>query len=283
LSVRDRPYSAGYDAASKKAAMSAEACHVKIIAATLLLVAAAGVAAAQVVVPLPRPRPHPEIAEERKGEAPLPPSACRLRLKAEFAVAPSIDPIDGPGECGNKDLVRLEAVILPDAGRIEISPHATLSCETAEAIVHWLRDDLAPLAGKHLAPLRSVQNYASYHCRGRNNIAGAPISEHGRGNALDIRSVRLTDGRVIEPTDPAVSKEFREGWRRSVCARFNTVLGPGSDGYHENHIHVDLMQRRFKGYKMCQWDIRMPEEKPAEVATTVPLPPPRPKIDAAGR
>lgn len=261
----------------QKAAISAEIGHVKLLLATVLLVLAADAAAAQ-GIPLPVPRPA-DLGTAKKDEGPPPASACRLRLTPELAVAPSIAAVEGPGECGSKDLVRLEAAVLRDGTRIEVSPHATLSCETAEAIVHWVREDLAPLTARTLGtPLKSIYNYASYHCRGRNNIAGAPISEHGKGNALDIRSVRLTDNRVVDPTDARASKEFREGWRKSVCARFNTVLGPGSDGYHENHIHVDLMQRRFKGYKMCQWDIRVPEEKPAaaEVAATIPLPPPRP-------
>jgi hypothetical protein len=262
--------------------MSAEIGHVKLIVATVLLAVAADVAAAQ-SVPVPLPRPS-DLGRVQPDDIKPQPSACRLRLTSSLAVAPSINAIEGPGACGNNDLVRLEAAILRDGTRIEIAPHATLSCETAEVIVHWVREDLAPLTARTLGtPLKSLYNYASYHCRGRNNIAGAPISEHGKGNALDIRSIRLTDNKVIEPTDPKVSKEFREGWRRSVCARFNTVLGPGSDGYHENHIHIDLMQRRNKGYKMCQWDIRVPEEKPdpAAVAATIPLPPPRPKIDAA--
>jgi hypothetical protein len=146
----------------------------------------------------------------------------------------------------------------------------------AEAIVDWVRDDLAPLTASILgSPLRSVRNYAAYHCRPRNNIAGAGVSEHGKGNALDIRSITLANGRTIDPTDVHVARQFRESWRKSVCVRFITVLGPGSDGYHENHIHVDLMERR-SGYRMCQWDIRMPE---AEVAATVPLPQPRPKVE----
>jgi hypothetical protein len=263
--------------------MSAEIGHVKLIVAMVLLAFAADGAAAQ-GVPLPRSRPAPDPGMVLPDDIAPQLSACRLRLTSSFAVAPSINAIEGPGECGNKDLVRLEAVFLPDASRVEIAPHAILACETAEVIVHWVRDDLAPLTRSNLgASLRSVQNYASYHCRGRNNVAGAPISEHGKGNALDIRSLRLADNRVIDPTDPKVSKDFREAWRKSVCARFNTVLGPGSDGYHENHIHVDLMQRRFKGYKMCQWDVRVPEEKPAaaEVAATIPLPPPRPAGAAA--
>ena len=127
-----------------------------------------------------------------------------------------------------------------------------------------------------------MRNFAAYHCRSRNNIIGAMISEHGKGNALDVRSIALANGKTVDPTDVHVSREFREGWKKSVCARFSTVLGPGSDGYHENHIHVDLMQRRLGYRAMCQWDVRMPEEKPApELASTgsIPLPQPRPKID----
>jgi hypothetical protein len=235
-----------------------------------MVLAAVDVASAQ-TIPLPRPRPF--AADAAAPMATAKPSACRLRLTPAYAVAHSIAPIKGPGECGGDDLVRLEAVILPDASRVAISPPARLRCEMAEAIVHWVREDIAPLALG--SPLKAIQNYASYDCRGRNNIAGAPVSEHGKGNALDIRSVRLADGTRIEPTDPHVSRAFREGWRKSVCARFTTVLGPGSDGYHEKHIHVDLMQRH-NGYRICHWEIRMPEVKPAETARAVPLPVARP-------
>ncbi len=115
----------------------------------------------------------------------------------------------------------------------------------AEAIADWVRDDLAQLAAFNLGSrLRAVRNYAAYHCRSRNNIIGAVMSEHGKGNALDVRWITLVNGKTVDPTDPHVSQDFRESWKKSVCARFSTVLGPGSDGYHENHIHVDLMERR---------------------------------------
>ncbi|MGH6771724.1 MAG: extensin family protein, partial [Xanthobacteraceae bacterium] len=266
------------------ASIPPEAARVKNLCILVVLLAALDAATAQ-SIPIPRARPYPGTTAEAPAAPPAKPapSACRLRLKPMLAVAPSIDPIDGPGQCGHTDLVRLEMVILPDQSRVAISPPATLQCEMAEAIVHWVRDDLSLLTLGLGSPLRSIQNYASYHCRGRNNIAGAPISEHGKGNAIDIRSVRLADGRRVEPTDPRVSRAFRDGWRKTVCARFTTVLGPGSDGYHENHIHVDLMHRH-SGYRMCQWDIRMPEEKPPEaevVRSVVPLPLPRPKVDEA--
>ena len=68
---------------------------------------------------------------------------------------------------------------------------------------------------------------------------------------------------------------LRLGVRKTVCARFTTVLGPGSDGYHENHVHMDLAERA-SGHRMCQWDVRDPEEEAAAQAHAVPLPTPRP-------
>jgi hypothetical protein len=55
-------------------------------------------------------------------------------------------------------------------------------------------------------------------------------------------------------TDRGVAREQREAVLHSVCARFTTVLGPGSDWYHEDHIHLDLAERR-SGYRICQWNV----------------------------
>jgi hypothetical protein len=74
-------------------------------------------------------------------------------------------------------------------------------------------------------------------------------------------------------------KDLREDLRASACQRFTTVLGPGSDGHHEGHIHLDVAERRH-GYRICQWDVREPPP-PAEVAEVVPLPTPRPVIAGA--
>ena len=88
--------------------------------------------------------------------------------------------------------------------------------------------------------------------------ARAPqLSEHGRADALDVRDFKLADGRALGLTDVNVDKDWRESIKASACARFSTVLGPGSDGYHEEHIHLDLAERR-NNYKICQWDVREP-------------------------
>src|SRR6185312_5038208 len=123
------------------------------------------------------------------------PSACRIRLTTDIAIAPSLPPIVGPGECGAADPVKLEAVVLPDKSQIAFMPPATLRCTMAEAIATWVREDATALAHDVGGVLRAVQNFDSYDCRGRNRIEGAKTSEHGKGNAFDMRGLRLADGK----------------------------------------------------------------------------------------
>ena len=257
-----------------------------------------GIGAAQVPLPKPKPAslaerfaglpkataeisavtslaPAPELHNLPFGDSSPGPSACDRRL-AELAEFTPLPALVGPGECGAADVVRLDAITVRGGARVPLSPAAVLRCSMAEAVAHFVRDDLAPASAKLGAPLAAIVNYNSYDCRGRNRIAGAKLSEHGKGNAIDIRAMKLSNGQVVELASPIVAKEFRESVRLAACSRFSTVLGPGSDGYHENHVHLDLAERS-RGHRMCQWDVREPP-----VAASVPLPPVRPSAKAAG-
>ena len=163
----------------------------------------------------------------------------------------------GPGECGAADAVLLESVTLPDDTKVTFAPAATLRCTMAEQVALWLREDILPASASLGTQMRVLEDYNSYECRGQNRVRGATLSEHGRANALDLRGFKLANGKMVELTDVNVAKEWRESLRASACVRFHTVLGPGSDGNHETHIHVDLAERR-SGYKICQWDVREP-------------------------
>jgi hypothetical protein len=209
-------------------------------------------------VPLPPPRPveAPQPARPEALEPPAP-SACRLVLTEAIAIAPSIPPITGPGECGGDDLVRLEAIVLPDARRITVKPAAVLRCEMATAIANWVREDTAPLMAALGSEITELDNFDSFECRGRNRVKGAKLSEHGKANALDVRGFRLANGTMLSLTDRTVARETREKVLASVCSRFSTVLGPASDWYHEDHIHLDLRERR-NNYKICQWSVDDP-------------------------
>jgi hypothetical protein len=233
--------------------------------------------------------PEPDGA----AAAPAAPSACQLRL-AKVAVFQALGTLIGPGDCGAPDAVQLQAVMLPDQTKVAVTPAATLRCPMAEQIADWLRDDVAPTLAESGPPLRVLDNFDSYECRGRNRVRAAALSEHGRADALDVRGFRLADGRELGLTDVNVAKDLRQKVRSSACARFSTVLGPGSDGYHEEHVHLDLAERR-NGYKLCEWELREPpppaqaepgpptaeaseqgEQEAAMAASEVPLPRPRP-------
>jgi hypothetical protein len=219
---------------------------------------------------------------EKGNESPVAPSECDLRL-GKIAMFQQLSALIAPGECGAPDAVLLESVILPDQGRVAIVPPATLRCTMAEAVAQWIREDVAAAAAKVGAPPRELENMGSYECRGRNRVSGATLSEHGRANALDVRGFRLANKVEVVLADPKVPKDFRDAIRASACARFSTVLGPGSDAEHAEHVHLDLIQRS-NNFKMCQWDVREPAA-PAEQAKVqaalipideVPLPVPRP-------
>ncbi len=195
-------------------------------------------------------------AEENAAAVPAP-SACRLALTDAIAVAPSIPDIHGPGGCGGEDLVRLEAVVLPDKSHVAVKPAAILRCTMATAIADWVRTDMEPIAAGMGTKISDLDNFDSFECRGRNRVVGAKLSEHGRANALDVRALKFVNGQSLSLTDRAASRELRETVLHSVCTRFTTVLGPGSDWYHEDHIHLDLMERR-NGYRICQWNVYDP-------------------------
>jgi hypothetical protein len=226
-------------------------------------------------IPLPRPRPILPVPDETAAE-PRGPSECQLRMTADIAVIEPLPHVTGANGCGIDDPVRLSAVMTKDKVRVAITPAATLRCTMAEALAHWIREDVAPTAATLGAPLGGVANFDSYECRGRNRAIGGKISEHGKGNAIDIRSVTLANGKSYELTDIAVAKDMRERLKASACVRFTTVLGPASDGFHENHVHVDIAERR-SGYRICQWAVRdasdvipLPRERPEEAPPREP-------------
>jgi hypothetical protein len=213
---------------------------------------------------------RPTTTEPPALPEPVQPSTCGLRLGPDVAVIHALPPITGPGECTADDVVRLDAVKDKDGRAIAIAPPATLRCGAAESVVQWIRDDVAGIAEDLGGRLNSVAVDTSFECRSRNRAAGAKLSEHGRANAVDLRGFTLANGKFVSFTDIAVEKGARKRLRQAACARFTTVLGPGSDGYHENHIHLDVIVRRG-GYRICQWDVR-----DAESIASVPLPPERP-------
>jgi hypothetical protein len=149
--------------------------------------------------------------------------------------------IDSPGVCGLVHPFKVRA--LAD-GTIGLSPGATLGCPMMPPLEAWLRTVVEPAAMAAFGqPVTELKILASYGCRPRNNRAGARISEHAFGNAIDIGGFRLADGRevtVLRGWGGAPEEQtFLRATAAGACTYFSTVLGPGVP-LHSNHFHLDL-------------------------------------------
>ncbi|MFL9824992.1 extensin family protein [Rhodoplanes sp. SY1] len=240
-----------------------------------------------VTAPLPRPGPPRDeaglpipgpVGDPERDAAQ---TACLARL-AGLAEAEPEPPVLGPAGCETRELVKLTAIRLPGGGRIAIhapfQPQTRLRCTMAEAFAQWVREDVVALTASS-GPVTGLLVDSSTECRTRNRVVGAKMSEHGTGNAIDVRAVSFGGGRNLVLTDHLADKGVRTALAESVCGRFMTVLGPGSDGYHESHVHLDLAERR-SGTKLCKWEVRdaswkppakpnvKPDTKPAKPAPT---------------
>jgi hypothetical protein len=125
-----------------------------------------------------------------------------------------------------------------------------MDCGTAKALKKWLNKGAKPAVGSKGGGLSGLKIAAHYSCRTRNNIAGAKISEHGKGRAIDISGLTLNDGRTI-----TVLEGWNNGDRRTMrkahkaaCGPFGTVLGPDADRYHKDHFHFDTARHRGGSY-----------------------------------
>lgn len=140
-------------------------------------------------------------------------------------------------------------------GPVAFKPQATLACPLVSALDRWIMEAIQPAAMKWFnQPVAEIRQISAYSCRGMNGNPNSRISEHAFGNALDISAFTLADGRRISVKDGWRGLPEEQGFLRDVqgaaCQMFSTVLAPGSNIYHYDHIHVDLM-RRASGRSIC--------------------------------
>jgi hypothetical protein len=189
--------------------------------------------------------PLSELAEP----APAAQSTCGVSLAMLGVTAIPLEAID-QGACGMAAPVEVAAL---DGGSVDIRGKAVVNCTMAETFASWMDETVGPLAEKILSgPVTGVRVAAGYDCRGRNNIKGAQLSEHGKGNAIDIAAIEVEGrGWITVGAADGEDQAFLAAVRKSACGPFKTVLGPGSDAYHSDHFHLDLAQRR-NGSKYCR-------------------------------
>ncbi|MGV2126036.1 extensin family protein [Agrobacterium vitis] len=204
--------------------------------------------------PAPTPTPAPPPPPPIMTEDPQAYGQCLKDLKAagaQFTERPRID--DGDG-CGiDKPLEVTE--ILPG---VSLKPKATLRCAAALELSEWMRTLVIPAADQALPDkgrLKAVDQASSYICRNRNSRSDGKMSEHAKGNALDIAGFEFEKGdvpmKIVPDSEPTLPGAFQRTINSSACLYFTTVLAPGADETHKDHLHLDLIKRR-NDYRVCQ-------------------------------
>ena len=206
-----------------------------------------------------RSAPHEAAPAENAQPEPVLDQACLDRLGAAGIEFESITLPPAPKSgCAIDTPVRLKAIKLAPRWRtsIRLPDEPTLSCRFGERFGHWLRDLVAPLiAGELAVELKSVRTGPGYECRNRNRAEAGKISAHASGLAADVASFELANGRTltVKPDGDEHSQATVAAIRVAACGWFTTVLGPGSDPAHADHMHVDIMQHGSSDrYRICQ-------------------------------
>jgi hypothetical protein len=199
--------------------------------------------------------------EEPEKPAALPPekedpaayATCISALKQEGAQFTEEQGFDEGGGCGiDKPVVVRE--ILPG---IKLEPEAKVRCEAALALSRWAKQTVLPAASMAFGPDRTivtVRQANAYSCRNRNGASDGKLSEHARGNAIDIAGFGFSDKSSYEikprTRDSSMDGAFERAIIATGCLYFSTVLGPESDEAHQTHIHLDILSRKG-GYRYC--------------------------------
>ncbi|MCP5088267.1 MAG: extensin family protein [Rhodobacteraceae bacterium] len=134
---------------------------------------------------------------------------------------------------------------------VKLTREALIGCDAAKSLYTWVNRSAKPTVGRKGGGLAKIQVIAGYSCRTRNSKRGAKLSEHAKGNAIDIAGFVLKNGKVL-----SVERDWRSGSKsrtlkklhKSACGPFGTVLGPNADRYHRDHFHFDVARYRSGTY-----------------------------------
>ncbi len=192
-------------------------------------------------------KPEEKQVEPVKPEDPAALQACLGALKEIGAEFKQLEPIrDEEQGCGIEAPIEL-SVVLPG---IKLEPSGTMRCETALALSRWTREMMLPAAALALPEKKvtAIANASTYICRNRNSAENGKISEHAKGNAVDISTIAFDKGEplAMKPRgeDGTPEGAFQRSITAAACLFFRTVLSPGSDATHQDHLHLDVLERK---------------------------------------
>jgi hypothetical protein len=193
----------------------------------------------------------PPATPQAPGLMPASEIELRHELKRLGVTYADLPPIRPGGACGIDYPVKVMAL----SGGIRMNPPAILNAKMAVTFAKYVRADFAPaVRWRYFSGIRTIRD-GSYSCRNMIGESTHHLSEHAKGNAIDVMGITLESGRVIDVEKPGWfsfrERGFLKKVRAEACGYFTTVLGPGYNWAHRNHFHFDLMQRR-SGYVACR-------------------------------
>ena len=183
-------------------------------------------------------------------------AACLSELTSQRVVFEQL-PIAKEQGCELSGAIKLASLSTP-FGDVSLSSKPIMLCSFGRQFSGWVREVAAPLTlgytGQRLA---QVETGSAFACRSRYDKPGLVPSEHAKGDAIDIGSFVLADGRRIpvkqQNSDIRLSTDLVHALRMTACGYFTTVLGPGSDTAHEEHLHFDSgMHGATPNYRICK-------------------------------
>ena len=228
--------------------------------------------------PLPPPRPSTSTPGETTVSPPAAPQPeqatpstsppdsaaavevdeCVARLKgAGYEIEVAAAPTAANQDCRIDNPVTLRAI--PIAGRekkLRIAANPVVACRFAESFGGWLGTLVAPvMLGETKSELAAVHTGPGFECRNRNRLSSGKLSAHAQGLAIDIASFEMADATRIPVKPDGNDKHTKliNAVRQAACGWFTTILGPGSDASHADHLHVDLqLHGSSDRYRICQ-------------------------------
>jgi hypothetical protein len=149
-------------------------------------------------------------------------------------------------------------VIASTFGDINISGKPVMLCSFARQFTLWVTEAGAPLTLAYTGKrLRGIETGPGLVCRNRYNKSDEKVSEHAKGNALDIAAFLIEGGKRIAVGEASkgggLDGKLMRAFRATGCGYFTTILGPGSNAAHEEHLHFDYgLHGKSTNYRICE-------------------------------
>ncbi|WP_235063005.1 extensin family protein, partial [Paramagnetospirillum caucaseum] len=180
-----------------------------------------------------------------------PDSACLRDLRDQRVTFEPQAAFGNPGSCSIANPVKVTA----DSQTAWNRP-GVMSCSMARTVERFETQVVQAAAGRIFGQkVARLHHMGTYDCRnrrtettvassGEGRSRGGRLSEHGKGQAIDIGGFELADGTMISVKKDwrgaGKKSEFLQAVARASCEHFNVVLTPNHNKLHADHLHLDI-------------------------------------------